>query len=111
LKQWRRAGRWPACFDALWASLKKRQGETAGTRAMIGLLELGAAHGWERLREAVESALEMGSRDAEAVRHLMVAATAARKVEPIQVEGRLLAFERAQPSVRGYDAFLEGGAA
>jgi transposase len=111
LQQWRRAGRWPGCFDELWASLKKRQGETAGTRAMIGLLELGAARGWDQLREAVGTALEMGSRDAEAVRHLMVAGVAARTVARIPVEGRLLAYERTQPSVLGYDALLEGGVA
>jgi hypothetical protein len=108
LKQWRRAGRRPGCFDEFWTALKKRQGETAGTRAMIGLLELGAARGWDQLRDAVETALEMGSRDAEAVRHLMVTGVMARTVEPIAVEGRLLAYERAQPSVLGYDALLEG---
>ncbi len=112
LKQWRRDGRWPKCFDELWEALKSRQGEPAGTRAMIGLLQLGAAQGWDCLRAAVEQALELGSRDAEAVRHLMVVAGSARQpCEAIAVEGRLLAFERPQPSVQGYDALLGGGIA
>ena len=110
LKQWRREGRWPGSFDEFWGALKKRQGESAGTRAMIGLLQLGAAQGWDRLRHAVEQALELGARDAEAVRHLMVAAgTVPQLREAIAVEGRLLAFERPQPSVQGYDALLGGG--
>ena len=62
LKQWRRDGRWPKCFDELWEVLKSWQGESAGTRAMIGLLQLGAAQGWDCLRAAVEQALELGSR-------------------------------------------------
>ena len=56
--------------------MKVRQGDSAGTRAMIGLLELGAEHGWPRLRSAVEEALELGSRDAEAVRHLLASVMA-----------------------------------
>ena len=107
LKQWRRQGRWPACFDELWDAMKRRQGDPVGTRAMIGLLELGAKQGWDRLQVAVEETLQMGSRDAEAVRHLM-ADTGPRVSQAITVEGRLLAFERPQPTVNEYDALLGG---
>lgn len=112
LKQWRADGRWPRCFDELWEALRKRLGESPGTRAMIGLLQLGAQEGWDRLRQAVEQTLEMGSRDAEAVRHLMsVAGMAPSARQALAVEGRLLAYERPQPSVEAYDALLEGGVA
>ena len=107
LKQWRQAGKWPISFDRLWSAMKVRQGDSAGTRAMIGLLELGAEHGWPRLRSAVEEALELGSRDAEAVRHLLASAMALpRQREAMPVTGRLLAFERPQPTLGEYDALL-----
>lgn len=112
LKQWRAAGRWPRCFDELWEAMKRRQGDSAGTRAMIGLLQLGASQGWELLRQAVEQTLEMGSRDAEAVRHLMsMAGTLPPARQAVEVAERLLAFERPQPSVEAYDALLQGGRA
>jgi hypothetical protein len=41
LEQWRRAGRWPASFDALWQRLIERQGRQSGTRAMIAVIQLG----------------------------------------------------------------------
>ena len=105
LKQWRQAGKWPISFDRLWSAMKARQGESAGPRAMIGLLELGAEHGWAKLRSAVEEALELGSRDAEAMRHLLASAMAEpRQREAIPVTGRLFAFERPQPTLGEYDA-------
>ncbi|HEX2186201.1 MAG TPA: IS21 family transposase, partial [Chloroflexota bacterium] len=41
LEQWRRAGRWPESYDRFWQGLIERQGRSAGTRAMIELLQLG----------------------------------------------------------------------
>src|SRR3954451_21316599 len=41
LAQWRAAGRWPTCYDELWAQLSKRHGKQNGTRAMIAVLALG----------------------------------------------------------------------
>jgi hypothetical protein len=38
LAQWRAAGRWPACYDELWAQLRQRHGKQNGTRAMIAVL-------------------------------------------------------------------------
>ncbi len=40
--------------------LMDRNGRQDGTRQMIELLRLGKVHGYETLRQAVESALEMG---------------------------------------------------
>jgi hypothetical protein len=50
LEQWRRAGRWPASFDALWQRLIERQGRQPGTRAMIAVIQLG--HGVRARRGA-----------------------------------------------------------
>ena len=38
LAQWREAGRWPACYDALWNRLCARHGKQNGTRAMVAVL-------------------------------------------------------------------------
>ncbi len=61
LAQWRERGRWPESFDQLWQSLQERHGRQAGTREMIELLLLGKRQGWERLRRAVEEALQLGA--------------------------------------------------
>jgi transposase len=47
LERWRRAGRWPAGFDAFWQRLNERHGRQHGTRAMIGVLRLGREFGPE----------------------------------------------------------------
>ena len=64
LAQWREQGRWPRSFDQLWQSLQTRHGTTEGTKEMIGLLLLGRRCGYERLRQTIESALELGCTDA-----------------------------------------------
>jgi hypothetical protein len=35
LAQWRKAGRWPECFDRLWQALNMRQGWQDDMRQMI----------------------------------------------------------------------------
>src|SRR3954469_1507925 len=81
-EQWRQLGRWPASYDLLWAGLIERQGRSAGTKAMIELLQLGRRHGPDRLRTAVETALALGCRDAAAVRHLLATPTLAHPAPP-----------------------------
>jgi len=44
LQQWRQAGRWPACLDAIWRELEQRHGKSKGTREMIALVRAGSAH-------------------------------------------------------------------
>ncbi len=72
LQQWRDNGHWPESFDRLWQSLERREGKQAGTRTMIELLQQGSKHGWEKLKLAVQEALDIGCTDAAAVRHLLV---------------------------------------
>jgi hypothetical protein len=111
LEQWRRAGRWPESFDRLWAELMKRHGKQPGTRHMIDVLKVGKQHGYERLREAVESALESGSHDVSAIRYLLTAAQR-RSTEPPVIEvGLLDRYERPLPVMNDYDQLLGMGAA
>jgi hypothetical protein len=82
LAQARAQGRWPACFDDLWQRLQERHGRSAGTRQLIELLlwagshrpsppEHAAAGRLERLRVAVERALQMGTADVAAIQMLL----------------------------------------
>jgi len=106
LEQWRQKGRWPASFDRIWEQLMIRSGRQEGTRRMIELLGFGKTHGYETLRGAVESALEMGSCDISTVWYLMTAGQLERgHPEPIDV-GPLSRYERPMPVMTEYDQLL-----
>ena len=110
LDQWRRLGRWPASYDRFWAALVARHGRSAGTRAMVELLQLGRRQGQQRLRAAIEQALDLGCTDAAAVRHLAV--TPALRPAPAGLVdvGALGRFDRPLPTLDGYDRLLTAGA-
>jgi transposase len=112
LAQWRAQGRWPASFDQLWDALMERQGASAGTKAMISLLQLGRTHSFERLRVAIELALALGCQDAAAVAHLLTTPQLerARPAELADV-GLLAQFARPLPDVAAYDQLLGVGRA
>jgi transposase len=108
LEQWRQSGRWPDSFDQLWGELMKRHGRQAGTRQMIELLTLGKEHGYGRLREAVESALDSGAHDVSAVRYLMTTTSSRIDVPAVDI-GRLERYERPLPLTNEYDRLLSIG--
>ena len=60
LEQCRQTGHWPASYDRFWEGLMRDLGKQAGTREMIAVLELNRVHGSVKLRQAIESAIEMG---------------------------------------------------
>jgi hypothetical protein len=106
LEQWRRLGRWPVSYDRIWDGLVDRLGRPAGTKEMIGLLQLGRVYGDAAFRSAVEMALEFGVRDAAAVRHLLMRPQLEHPlIEAIEI-GALAAFERPLPTIANYDALL-----
>jgi transposase len=111
LKQWREQGRWPESFDRLWESLKQRLGKQEGTRVMIELLQLGREQGYERLKEAIETALTSGCSDAEAVRHLMRAGELVHRPAEIIELGALSRYEQPVPVLSTYDQLLTGATA
>ena len=109
LDQWRQLGRWPASYDRLWEDLIDRHGRQAGTKEMIGLLQLGRRYGQPRLRAAIEAALELGCTDSAAVRYLVTAQTLER-IPPTPLDvGALAQFERPLPTVAPYDQLLQRG--
>lgn len=115
LHQWRLEGRWTAEFDCLFEQLRSRHGTSGGTRLMIELLREGKRVGYERLRQAVTRALELGAGGAEAVTYLLGQAELERFVEradlPEVDDVRLSAslsrhFYRPLPEVADYDSLL-----
>jgi hypothetical protein len=106
LEQWRRAGRWPESYDRFWSSLTARYGKQAGTRQMIELLSLGRQLGYERLTQAIQTALTMECKDAAAVRYLMTADGLERvDIGAIEVAG-LAQYNRPMPVMDDYDRLL-----
>jgi hypothetical protein len=75
---------------------------------MIEILLEGRKHGPERLRQAVERALELGCSDKAAVVYLLTEEKAEQKRPEEAIElGGLLAYERPQPTMAAYDQLLE----
>lgn len=96
-----------ASFDRLWQSLAERHGRTAGTRLMIELLGCGKQCGWDRLKQAVEQALALGSTDAAAVRHLLSFNELERPArDGCELEQGLERYERPLPVLSEYDLLL-----
>ena len=111
LEQARRAGLWPESFDRLWEALREKQGRSRGTQQMIELLQLGRAHGRDRLQEAIEQALAAGCADPAAVRHLLqVQELQHVSCEPMEV-GFLARYQRPLPALHEYDRLLAPGGA
>lgn len=115
LHQWRIEGRWTAEFDRLLEQLQSRHGASCGTRLMIELLREGKRVGYERLRQAITRALELGTSEVEAVTYLLKQAELERFVEsaalPKADDGWLSPsvsqhFYRPLPEVADYDGLL-----
>lgn len=107
LEQWRRQGRWPACYDVFWDRLMERQGRQRGTRAMVAVIGLGRTFGHQRLAAAVAAAVGMGCSDADAVRYLLTAGDLERPPPGSVDVGALARFDRPAPSMAAYDQLLD----
>jgi transposase len=108
LAQWRQLGQWPASYDRFWQGLNERLGKAAGTKEMIGLLQVGRVYGQSALRAAIETALALGVSDSAAVRQL-VTQPSLDHARPAAIEiGALAVYERPQPTVDAYDWLLAG---
>jgi hypothetical protein len=107
LAQCRARGQWPTSYDALWTQLIGRHGKQAGTRQMIGVLQLARIYGTAALRLAVDAALHLGCSDHAAVQHLLLTATLERvPTAPIAIGTVLAQYDRPLPSVAAYDTLV-----
>jgi transposase len=111
LEQQRRAGLWPDSFDEIWQALITRHGKQSGTRQMIDLLKLTKEVGRDRLRQAIETALETGCTDTAAVQHLLQATDLNRPVCEAMDIGSLERYQRPLPVMNEYDQLLGIGGA
>jgi transposase len=111
LHQQRERGRWPDCFDQLWAALTDRYGPSEAARQMVDVLLLAREHGPAHVELAVRGALTAGAHDGRAVGVL------ARRVErpPAAViddlPDRLIGIGSPEPTLDQYDQLLQIGAA
>jgi hypothetical protein len=107
LQQWRQAGRWPACLDAIWRELEQRHGKSKGTREMIALVRAGSIDGWDKLIAAVKDALRLGISDAAAVLHLQrMPDPEQRRQYAVSLAEELQQYERPMPVMDNYDLLL-----
>jgi transposase len=107
LAQCRARGVWPANYDTLWAQLISRHGKQAGTREMIGILQLARIYGAVAVQQAVTTALTLGCGDQAAIRHLLLTATLVRSpIDPIPLGATLAGYDRPLPSVAEYDTLV-----
>jgi hypothetical protein len=84
-----------------------RHGKQAGTRQMIGVLQLARTYGAGALRHTVEAALTWGCSDLAAVRHLLLTATLERPtIAPMPIGSALAVYDRPLPSVAAYDTLV-----
>ena len=84
----------------------RRQGKAEGTRQMVRLLQLGKAHGYEKLQSAAESALALRCGDEAAVRYLLMSEPEGRPAQEVIEVGWLGRYERPLPVVNEYDQLL-----
>jgi hypothetical protein len=106
LAAWRARGLWPGSYDRLLETLIDRHGKQSGTRQMIQVISLVRHYGHERVRAAVEEALNLGCSDAAAIRHLAEAADLGHARSAIIEIGGLQQFERPLPAITNYDGLL-----
>ena len=108
LAQARASGAFGPTHDAFWDAARRRLGDGAGTRALIGVLLLHRCLPAEAVVAGMAAALRIASVDPEVVaveaRRSLVPAAAPAVVVPI---GARLA-PRPAPSLDGYDELLEG---
>jgi hypothetical protein len=67
LRQEREQGRWPACYEELWAAIEQRVGASQAAAQIVGVLLLAGELGAEKVELAVRGALAAGAYDGRAV--------------------------------------------
>jgi transposase len=110
LSQERDRGAWPACFDELWQALTGRYGASEAARQMVDVLLLVREHGPARVELAVRGTLAAGAVDGRAVAILARRTPGPASPPPrlTDLAARLVAHDRPEPDLAGYDALIGG---
>ena len=94
-------------YDRFWEGLMRRYGKQQGTREMIAILKPDRVHGSVKLKQAIQSAMELGCHHLAAVEYLLTADRLSRTVPEMVEFGLLDRYERPMPVMTGYDQLLE----
>jgi transposase len=102
-------GRWPACFDELWAKLTERYGPSEAARQMVDVLLLVREHGPAHVELAVRGALAAGAHDGRAVAVLTSRGERPPPAVIVDLPERLLGLGSPEPTLDRYDQLLAAG--
>jgi hypothetical protein len=72
IRQWR--AHWPESYEQMLRRLRRRQGESEGTREFVRILQLHAEHPGKEVEAAIRRALQLAALSYEAVKHLLLRA-------------------------------------
>jgi len=109
LHQQRQQGRWPGCFDELWARLTERYGPSEAARQMVDVLLLCREHGPGHVELAVRGVLAAGAHDGRAVEVLVKRADRPPSAVIDDLPDRLRALGAPEPTLEDYDRLLAAG--
>ncbi|MGH2886483.1 MAG: Mu transposase domain-containing protein [Solirubrobacteraceae bacterium] len=109
LHQQRQQGRWPGCFDELWAKLTERYGPSESARQMVDVLLLAREHGAAHVEMAVRGVLAAGAHDGRAVEILARRADRPPPAEIDDLPDGLRALGSPEPTLEHYDQLLAAG--
>ena len=106
----RQRGRWPGCFDELWAKLTERYGPSEAAGQMVDVLLLAREYGPARVELAVRGALAAGAHDGRAVS--VLASRAERPPAGVidDLPERLARLGSPEPTLEHYNELLAVGA-
>ena len=105
LHQARMRGEFTPAHELLWARLKRRRGDKAGTRPLIEVLLLYRSHPKEVMADAISYALSVGAIDPQAI--ALLARHRATPESPTQLAlevGELSRYDRPEPDTHAYEA-------
>jgi hypothetical protein len=107
LRQERDEGRWPGCFDELWARIEERVGPSEAARQIVDVLLLCREHDPRVVELAVRGALTAGSHDGRAVALLADRQQRPATVALADLPERLARHDRPAPGLGDYDRLLD----
>jgi hypothetical protein len=108
LHQRRERGRWPACFDELWAAVAERYGPSEAARQMVDVLLLAREHDAVQVELAVRGALAAGAHDGRAVGVLVRRGDRPPPEVIEDLPDRLIGLGCPEPTLDHYDQLLAG---
>ena len=110
IRQWRQ--QWPASYERLLALLRRKNGQSRGTKLFIKVLLLLKRYSEEKVNHAIELALQMGFSDAASIELLIERwQHPAKKIAPLELGDvpKLAGYQVERPDLNRYGALLKGG--